>query len=193
MWWLSVSPGPGPNKHAYVHCWPNSALQPSVLTNFGRPSTGCPAAGCEHDLCGLMGAAKSWAQAIVGAGRSPPPPGCQLVSISRSNFRCTSSPACEGSQEDAGKAVPCPQPCCATACCMMVAQVGLVYVYEMMENTDGPAGWWPDPTLRVPKVTDQHPPRACVCVCMGAKARVHGFGLWSCVTFLCTYPHVSCG
>ena len=30
-------------------------------------------------------------------------------------------------------------------------QVGLVYVFEMMNNTDGPAGWWPDPVLRVPK------------------------------------------
>ena len=32
-------------------------------------------------------------------------------------------------------------------------QVGLVYAYDMMQNEDGPEGpgWWPDPTLRVPK------------------------------------------
>ena len=30
-------------------------------------------------------------------------------------------------------------------------QVGLVYVFQMMANTDGPAGWWPDPTISVPQ------------------------------------------
>jgi hypothetical protein len=30
-------------------------------------------------------------------------------------------------------------------------QVGFVYVSEILNNTQGSAGWWPDPCLRVPR------------------------------------------